>query len=688
MADINLIDSENIQQRYAFDMIAKTGNSFFLTGRAGTGKTTFLKNIQNAVDKNFIVLAPTGVAAINAGGQTIHSFFAFNFGVLGPGDYGQLNRDKVSMVRDVDTIIIDEVSMVRCDVIDAIDRTLRVYRRSSAPFGGIQMVFVGDPFQLEPVVTREDKAILQQIYGESKYYFYNSAVISRYGLPKIEFVKVYRQSDRKFVELLEHVRTNRVTMQDFRLINSRYNPWANESEPFRLTLTTTKAVAARINDTHLNELDGYSVSFEAEYKGECGSCRDIVEEHLVLKKGAQVMFIKNDTAGRWVNGTIGVVSDLSDEKIMVKLEDGSEYNVQLEEWDNVCYKYDQETKTTSKEVIGIAIQYPLRLAWAITIHKSQSLTFDHVAVDFSHRAFAAGQAYVALSRARSLDGLVLLSPFSQSSVMVSRDVERFARDYNNEEEISRELLAGQAVAPYLKEKNYDEAARTLFTLAGEFASEGDAEKALDFIRRAMAFVADDECLQGLGWDINLAGIEGRMVQAYGAYYLDHSQKALEILKSLGDSIDSEFDALYLLSRCYEDAQDWISVEMVYKKMAALYEAAIEKGLDSTSFRKFRYRLAILNERVYGDPGAGVMRSLIAENPGYEPYYRAIRWMLKANREAVAAADTNENLLVKSMFNSEQDDSEFLELLSNARDEKGDEWSGFKKFLNSLKLAMA
>lgn len=688
MSDINIIDSENLQQQNAFDMIAKTGNSFFLTGRAGTGKTTFLKNVQNAVDKRFIVLAPTGVAAINAGGQTIHSFFGFNFGVLGPADYGTMNRDKVAMVKDVDTIIIDEVSMVRCDVIDAIDRTLRKCRRSSAPFGGIQMVFVGDPFQLEPVVTQNDRAILRQIYGESKYYFYNSAVISRYGLPKIEFLKVYRQSDRRFVELLEHIRTNSVTMQDLRLINSRYNPADQDDEAYRLTLTTTKAVAARINESRLGELEGETFTYDAVYRGECGSSRDIAEERLVLKKGAQVMFTKNDGAGRWVNGTIGVVTDLSDEKVAVRLEDGSEYDVQMEEWEIVSYKYDPKEKTTEKEVVGIIAQFPLRLAWAITVHKSQSLTFDHVAVDFSQRAFAAGQAYVALSRARSLDGLVLLSPFSQSSVKVSSEVERFARDYNDEEAISREILAGETVNPFLKNKDYDGAAKALFSLAGEFASEGDAEKSMDFIRRAMAFVADDECLQGQGWDVCLDSPDGKLAQAFGAYYSGRGDAAHALLKGLGSSIDSRFDALYLLSRCYEDMQDWTSVESVYTKMISIYNDAIEKGLDSTSFRKFKYRLAILNEKVYGDPGAGVIRSLIAENPGYDKYYLALRWMLIANPEAVLAGESCGNALVRDMFDASVNEDTFIERIAGARKEKGDTWKDFRKFINSLKLAMA
>ena len=266
-------------------MIAKTNNSFFLTGRAGTGKTTFIKNIQEKIQKKFVVLAPTGIAAINAGGQTIHSFFGLDFGVLGPGDIGTMNTNKIAIVRHIDTIIIDEVSMVRCDIMDAIDRTLRFYRKNSAPFGGLQMVFIGDMFQLEPVVTPADREILEEIYHSSSFYFYKSAVIQRYGLPKIEFLKIYRQSDPVFIELLEHVRTGNVSYRDLLRINSRVVAPGEGSQKLKVTLTCTKKTAQFINEERLEQLEGDLMVYVAEHTGDSRRCQDVAEDRLCLRVG-------------------------------------------------------------------------------------------------------------------------------------------------------------------------------------------------------------------------------------------------------------------------------------------------------------------------------------------------------------------------------------------------------------------
>ena len=364
-------DSTNSEQKLAYEMIAKTSNSFFLTGRAGTGKTTFLKMVQEEVRKNFVVLAPTGVAAVNAGGKTIHSFFGLPLGVLCPWDTGVLNGDKISLVRHIDTIIVDEVSMVRCDVIDAMDRTLRQARRSSAPFGGVQMVFVGDVFQLEPVVTREDGAILMEYYGAGPYYFYKAAAIERLGLPKIEFRKIYRQSDPAFIEILEHIRTGRATARDLIRINSRVRLPGEGSTKIHIVLTSTRKEAQLLNADRLEALEGDPMVYEAEYEGQMnrqspGS--DVAEDRLVLKVGAQVMFTRNSSFGLWVNGTLGVVESLSDDGVRVRLEDGTVHDVQKAQWENIEYEFDKESKTCKKKVVGSVTQYPLRLAWAITIH--------------------------------------------------------------------------------------------------------------------------------------------------------------------------------------------------------------------------------------------------------------------------------------------------------------------------------
>lgn len=685
-------DNTNREQQLAYEMIAKTGNSFFLTGRAGTGKTTFLKMVQEDVDKNFIVVAPTGVAAINAGGKTIHSFFGLDLGVLCPWDIGQLNGEKISLVRHIDTIIVDEVSMVRCDVIDAMDRTLRHYRRSSAPFGGVQMVFVGDMYQLEPVVTKEDRVILQENYGDGPYYFYKAAAVERMGLPKIEFCKIYRQTDEAFIEILEHVRTGHMTMRDLMRINSRVQVPGEGSSKIHIVLTSTRREAQFINETQLEALPASPIAFEAEYEGQMSKATpgtDVAEDQLILKEGAQVMFTRNSSQGYWVNGTLGVVETLDDSCIRVKTEAGAVYEVERVQWETIEYEYNKETRSCNKKVVGTVTQYPLRLAWAITIHKSQSLTFDRVAVDFGKSAFCNGQAYVALSRTRSLEGLELLRPMTPASVLVSKDVIDFSADVNDEPMIRRELQIGEAVSSFVRRRDYDSAALSLFGLASDAADTGDTASAYDLMSRSLAMVADDNCLFGANWvpvqDNNYRAI---VLNAAGLYYSGHAEDAESLLESVRSIISTDVDALYLLSRCKEDREDWDEVETIYMEMIRINNDLRERGLDAESFRKVRYRLAILNERQYGDPGAGLMRQLLSENPGYGPFHTALRWMLRKNEEAITeAAEEKENPLISALFSEEVSEEEFLKSVLCARLERTVEWNAYRRFINNLKLAM-
>lgn len=685
-------DSTNHEQQLAFDMISKTSQSFFLTGRAGTGKTTFLKMVQKEVAKNFVVVAPTGIAAVNAGGRTIHSFFGLDMGVLCPWDIGQMNGDRISLVHHIDTIIVDEVSMVRCDLLDAMDRTLRHYRRSSAPFGGVQMVFVGDMFQLEPVVTREDRVILRENYGSGPYFFYKAAAIERTGLPKIEFRKIYRQTDPGFIEILEHIRTGRMTMRDLIRINSRVRIPGERSDRMHIVLTTTRREAQFINESRLAAIPSDPVAFDAEYEGQMSRATpgaDIAEDKLVLKTGAQVMFTRNSGTGSWVNGTLGVVESVTDECICVKLEDGEVYEVGKVQWESVEYEYDKATRSCRKKVIGTVTQYPLRLAWAITIHKSQSLTFDRVAVDFGRSAFCNGQAYVALSRARSLEGLELLRPMTPASVLVSNDVIAFSSDMNDEEVIRREVEIGEALGPRVRTRDYDAAATMLFGMAAEAAEAGDTVSAYDLMTRCLSKVTDDACLFGASWlPIQDGSYKGRVLNAAGLYYSGSVDTAEEILEGMHSAILSDVDALYLLSRCKEDRQAWDEVETVYQEMIRLYDALLERGLDAEAFRKVRYRLAILNERQYGDPGAGLMRQLIAENPAYAPFHAALRWMLRSSEEARSeAAEEKGNTLVGALFSDNVSEEDFLQVVLKAQAERAAEWSAYRRFINNLKLAM-
>lgn len=685
-------DSNNHEQQLAYEMIAKTSQSFFLTGRAGTGKTTFLKAVQQEVAKNFIVVAPTGVAAVNAGGKTIHSFFGLEMGVLCPWDMGQMNGERISLVRHIDTIIVDEVSMVRCDLLDAMDRTLRHYRRSSAPFGGIQMVFVGDMFQLEPVVTREDRAILQEHYGPGPYYFYKAAAIERMGLPKIEFRKIYRQCDPAFIEILEHIRTGRMTRRDLMRINSRVQVPGEGSDKIHIVLTTTRREAQYINESRLESITSAPVIFEAKYEGQMSGTTpgtDVVEDKLVLKKGAQVMFTRNSSTGAWVNGTLGIVESVDDSSIRVMLEDGSVHEIGKAQWDSIEYEYDKSTRSCKKKVVGTVTQYPLRLAWAITIHKSQSLTFDRVAVDFGKSAFCNGQAYVALSRARSLDGLELLRPMSPASVLVSNDVIAFSSDVNDEEMIRREVVIGEALGTLANAWDYDSSALMLFGMASDAAEIGDTASAYDLMIRSLAKVADDACLFGASWiPVQDNSYRAKILNAAGLYYSGQVEEAESILEGMRTVILSDVDALYILSRCKEERKAWDEVEAVYQDMLRLYDTLRDRGLDDESFRKVRYRLAILNESQYGDPGAGLMRQLVAENPAYAPFHKALRWMLRNNDDARAeAAEEEGNVLVEALFSDSVPDEEFLKAVLLAQAEKDASWNAYRRFINNMKLAM-
>lgn len=684
-------DSRNNEQRTAYRMIERTNNSFFLAGRAGTGKTTFLRRVLKEVPKNFVVLAPTGQAAINAGGQTIHSFFGFSFGVLGPGEIGSMNRNKIGLVRNLDTIIIDEVSMVRCDIIDAIDRTLRHYIGNSAPFGGVQMVFVGDMFQLEPMVTQKDRETLKEIYGQDCCYFYKAAAIERMHLPKIEFLKIYRQSDSSFIELLEHVRLGRMNVRDLMMINSRVS--LCDDRRMRITLTSTNADARRINEGRLSEIDSPEISYTAICTGKT-KATDVAEETLTLKVGAQVMFTKNDRDHRWVNGTIGKVVELGKERVSVELENGQQHIVERDRWETIDYEYDKEKKCCTKTVIGAVEQLPLRLAWAITIHKSQSLTFDHVAIDFGRGAFSNGQAYVALSRARSFDGLELLRPMSPASVRVSQDALDFAKNFNDSDSIARELSIGEAISAFEKSKDYDGAATTLYDMACEEAAIGHSDSACEYLTRAMAFVVDDECLKGKQWTaLPESGNDFAVMNACGFYYGGDKTAAEQILNSLDASwLDSNLLGLYILGRCLEDKEQWDELDAVFYRMLAIFNSAREMGLDSISFRKLKYRLAILNERQYNDPGLGVIRNLIAENPSYDKYHLALYWMLGKHPELLEdmREQKEESLgckLLTMLIDGNCDEHVFIEQVRIAREEKSSEWDSYRRFINGLKLPM-
>ena len=441
-----MIDKDNREQVLAYELIANTNSSFFLTGRAGTGKTTFLRNVQKMVDKQFITLAPTGVAAILAGGETIHSFFGLQMDVCTPGTFGNMNEARILALQKADTIIIDEVSMVRCDIVDAIDYTMRRVLRTTLPFGGKQVIFVGDMFQLPPVAQKgAERELLQDLYNTNDFFFYKADSVKRMRLAKIEFQKVYRQDeDSQFLKILENIRMNKVTPENIMHLNQRVMQ-PKEEDGMIITLTSINKTADKINQEKLDEIDSKEFIYEGEICGKFDVKRLPVELSLRLKVGAQVMFTRNDQQRRWANGTLAKVIKLTKDEIMVEVENGNKFVVPYCSWESYNYEYDKTARKLKKEIVGSFIQYPLKLAWAITIHKSQGMTFDKMSLDLSRGIFAPGQLYVALSRVRSLNGLFLSKNIIEKYAHTNHEIISYSNGYNDEKVIQNEIESGKAV---------------------------------------------------------------------------------------------------------------------------------------------------------------------------------------------------------------------------------------------------
>jgi tRNA uridine 5-carbamoylmethylation protein Kti12 len=438
-------DLSNADFQLALQFVNQTAQHIFLTGKAGTGKTTFLKYIRDHGSKKMAIVAPTGVAAMNAGGVTMHSFFQLPFQpfIPGNGSYwdqtGQtaneqtllknirFSASKRDLLLELDLLVIDEVSMLRADMLDAMDAVLRSYRKSGLPFGGLQVLFIGDLHQLPPVVNKTEWELLKEHYQSP--FFFDALVLKQCSMVNISLKKIYRQKDVQFIDLLNSIRHNQVTKEVMAMLEDRYDPGFEPSwgEQY-ITLTTHNARADTINKYELDKLTGYPYSFDAEVTGDFDARSVTAESQLFLKRGAQVMFVKNDKGEnrRYFNGKIGIISDIHDKEIRVQFPgETGELLVEKETWKNIRYHYNRETGAVEEETMGSFIQYPVRLAWAITIHKSQGLTFDKAIID-AGASFAPGQVYVALSRLTSLQGLVLYSRIQPGSIMTDPQVVQFS----------------------------------------------------------------------------------------------------------------------------------------------------------------------------------------------------------------------------------------------------------------------
>ena len=459
------LDLENKEWQDALHIVNYTRRSLFLTGKAGTGKSTFLRYVAENTKKKHVILAPTGIAAINVGGATLHSFFRLPFHPLLPNDTRYDRRHiretlkytsaQRKLLREIELIIIDEISMVRADIIDFIDKVLRIYTRNYEPFGGKQLLLVGDIFQLEPVVREEDRQLLNPFYPSA--YFFNARVWQQMQLVSIELRKVYRQRDDSFIALLDRIRQNRATEQDLQMLNTRVisHPSAKgasqeKNAQLTITLATRRDTVDYINEQRLAELEGDPSMFRGIIKGEFPESSLPTPMELYLKPGAQIIFIRNDKDKRWVNGTLGTVVGIDEENGIIQIvdEEAHEFDVESEVWENMRYTFNEKEQKIEEVLLGTYTQIPIRLAWAITVHKSQGLTFNQVQIDFTGGAFAGGQTYVALSRCTSLEGITINAPIRQQDIFVRSEVLQFARRYNDTQLINQAMQEGLADRQY------------------------------------------------------------------------------------------------------------------------------------------------------------------------------------------------------------------------------------------------
>ena len=658
-----MIDTQNKQQVMAFELIANTNSGFFLTGRAGTGKTTFLRNVQKMVDKQFITLAPTGVAAILAGGDTIHSFFGLPMDVCTPGTMGKMSEARILTLIHTDTIIIDEVSMVRCDIIDAIDYTMRKTLRSSLPFGGKQVIFVGDMFQLPPVLKRgAEGELMNDLYHTDDCFFYKADVIKRMRLVKIEFQKVYRQEDQDFLRILENVRLNKTTPENLMHLNERVCQPTKE-DGMVITLASLNRTADSINQKRLAEIQAEEYTYEGTVTGKFEEKRFPVDLTLKLKVGAQVMFTRNDQQKRWVNGTIGTVTKLSKDEIQVTTDGGSIYVVPNCSWESYSYEYDKEARKMKKELMGTFTQYPLRLAWAITVHKSQGMTFDKLFLDLSRGMFAAGQLYVALSRVRSLDGLFLSRPIIPQYAHTSREVLAYASGYNDERVINSEIESGKAVYQLLHHHDYDEAAKQYLLLVQKKAQTGDIKEAMQQAKRFLDTIICDDELFGCVDEVPASLKEAdhwapKFLVALLSLYAGEFEQASECADSVLAQHQCQ-EALYVKSRCLAKMERYQEADAVNVLMGDMFDM-------STPDAKVLYSIAMLNELHIGDPGLNLMQELIKARPKYNKGILSLRYLMKLKGLVLVKTSDDPRELVDD-FNSDMPEEEFSQKLVTARE---------------------
>lgn len=671
------LDPNNAEQMSAFTLASETNQSFFLTGRAGTGKTSFINYLVDHVDKNFVVLAPTGKAAMLIGGRTIHSYFGFKPGGTTPVSMG--SSQHLDELFSVDTIIVDEVSMLRCDLLDAMDHTLRHTLHSHMPFGGKQMIFCGDLYQLAPVVKRgceADVEMLMAEYGTTNAYFYKAHVFDHFKLPRIEFLKVYRQEDQKFLRVLDHIRVGEYIPSEVALLNRREKKPSKRNEPY-VILSGRKNRVESINKKHLDDIREPLFVYDAQLTGnfKCDENDLPADLQLQLKVGAQVMFCKNDSSGRWVNGTLGKVKKLLKNEVTVETEHGLEVVVEQASWEKYSTKYDRKTKKMVREIQGLFVQYPIRLAWAMTIHKSQGATFDRMMLDLENGGiFADGQLYVALTRVRSLSGLFLNSPINASHIRMNKEINTYAEQFNDEKEIGRATSLGVELYKLKKNADYDEMAKVYLREVLDSISHMDLDNAFSLSKDMMKCMISDEMLYGatIGVPEFPEGVEhSDWFNAVFCLYGNQFQKAFRFAEKEWRRT-GDVDMFYVKLRS-------LSMQKKYKEADDLYNELDGFIGDAWDF-KMAYALALHNELCVNGPGITSMQSVVLSNVKYRMGLLRFRELMRIHGHKLESSNENANELVIA-FNSDMSDGEFADVVRGCANE---DWlNGFVCLIRSL-----
>lgn len=674
----------------AWRLVEHTGANVFITGKAGTGKTTFLKKLMAESSKSIVVLAPTGIAALNAGGMTIHSFFQFSFSPYIPGigqaeggsRFKKYSKEKKRIIRSIDTIIIDEISMVRADLLDAIDDKLRRYRNPSLPFGGVQLVMIGDMQQLPPVAKEDEWRMLSEYYRSP--YFFDSQVLASTPYETIELTKVYRQKDEDFLKVLNAIRENRADKETLRLLNSRYIPSFNPPESERyIRLMTHNRQAQDVNDSKMHDLDSKPYVFEAEIEGDFPEMIYPVDKRLTLKEGAQVMFVRNDSSGarRYYNGLIGHIKNITDtgKIIVVTNEDLPPIEVEREEWENTAYEIDDKSSKMKEKVVGRFIQIPLRPAWAITIHKSQGLTFDKAIINAS-AAFAHGQTYVALSRCRSLEGLVLERELPPNAIicdsMVSEfekvcstreadteKVDKLAADFelrftleiadlsglrNAMETLHRTLQISHAVAFPKMTASFGEIYSNSFTELYQVSLRFQEQ-----LRRMAAEGATEDKIQD-------------RLKAASNYFLNELKPIIQFIKELPTDIDNQ-EAL----KKFVNAMGVVEYEANLKE--ALMTGTLEKKLTTIDFLKIKRDVALAESTWIKPAAKGKANQFNSDIENPELYQELLKWRREKAREKDVAAFMilGSKTLVTLANEAPQTEEDLLTIPGIGKQKKGD-----------------